>query len=64
MEKQGSLFYVVGIIALIIFFSPFVIIYLMVKAANKIAVLFKPRVRKAEVFGHVSVQTGVTNFRV
>jgi hypothetical protein len=64
MEKQGSLFYVVWITALIVFFSPFVIIYLTLKAANKIAVLFKSRVRKAGVEDHMSVQADVTNIRV
>jgi hypothetical protein len=64
MEKQGSLFYVVWITALIVFFSPFVVIYLATKAASKIVVMFKSRVRKAELEDHVSVQADVTNIRV
>ena len=44
-ESGGLLFRVVGVTAVVLFFSPFVMIYLSVKAYSKIASVFHIRSR-------------------
>ena len=53
-EHGGALFYVVGVTALAFFFSPFVMIYFMVKAASKITAALHTRIRKVEVVNELS----------
>jgi len=48
-DKGGAVFYVVGIMALVMFFSPFVLIYHMVKTARRCAPDSKHRAHKAEM---------------
>jgi succinate dehydrogenase hydrophobic anchor subunit len=49
MEGGGVLFYAVGVTALACFFSPFVMIYFVVKATNKVVTAVHSKVHKEEV---------------
>lgn len=64
MEKPGSLFYVVGITALVVFFSPFVMIYLLVKGPNMVRAIFSSRAHRVSAVEQIQAATQVQSLRL